>query len=53
MSKCLNDKVVSLVQALFVSMSDSERLEFRDECMDGYCEYCGTDILPCHCGNDE
>ena len=34
-------------------LTDDERTDLWYEITKGYCKYCGTDILPCYCWNEE
>ncbi len=41
------------LNALMAKLDRDQRIEIRDAVLDDYCEYCGSEYLPCHCMNDE
>lgn len=47
------DELIAAVRAALSAMTDDERVDFIDEVMDGYCHFCGSDILPCYCLRDD
>ena len=49
----VREKYIINVRKLFKSLNDSERMEFVEKILDGYCPKCGSSILPCYCWRDE
>lgn len=45
--------VIEYIREVLTAASPAARVELFDEVEAGYCRYCGTDKLPCHCQNDE
>jgi hypothetical protein len=39
--------------AVIEVMSADERAAFIDLFNASYCQHCGSDLVPCHCSNDE
>jgi len=45
--------MVNNIRLMLADMGSEQRIEFMEKCMEGYCRYCGTNSLPCHCERDE
>lgn len=46
-------ELVALLRLTLEHMPDQERIGVRNRLMEGYCQICGSALLPCYCERDE
>jgi len=47
------EMLIAVLRSRMEKMSDDERMELMHALMNGYCENCGGEYLPCYCTQDE
>lgn len=47
------ETLIAVLNGRMENMTDDERIDLKHELMEGYCEDCGSEHLPCYCTNDD
>ena len=45
------EALVETVRSHLATLTDNERIEFINACMENYCQLCGNSHLPCYCAS--
>lgn len=42
-------ELLSAIKSHLATLTDEERIDFMNDCIEGYCDLCGSKYLPCYC----